>query len=522
MHCEDAPCVSSCPKGAFIEVLRGVYAMDRCLCDGCGTCAEKCPWNAIEIVDGKAVKCDMCIGKPKCVQVCPLNCLGLEETEEEKEKIKSILGWEKISGEYESGIYRPSYGEALLLKEARDYLRERPEAEFELGEFCDKNGIVLDRRQRKELEGLLRNETKGYSILEYFLQDDELEEIVVNGINEPVRVFHGKKGWLRTDVKLTSEVKAVDLINKIARNLGRRITLQHPRLNAVLPDGSRMHACMPPLVRSPTLTIRKFSENPFTPKDLLTTETISAEALAFLWMVMQCDFNVLICGNTGSGKTTTLNALFAFVPLSERIIIVEETPEINIPHEHSVRLVVNRELGISMSDLVSDTLRMRPDRVIVGEIRTAEETKALLDTMLAGQGKGSYATFHSVNTKEAVTRLKSLGIPRIDLAAIDIMVLQRRWNRYIGNRPVEMRRVKEICEITEDGETRKLFDYDSSVDELRRSASGDESEVEEKIQEVFCSSCLEGEYHNRAAFLSGLGNGKFGEVVEAIDAYKSD
>ena len=172
------------------------------------------------------------------------------------------------------------------------------------------------------------------------------------------------------------------------------------------------------------MTIRKFKQSPFSPKDLVETGTISDEALAFLWMAMQCDFNVLVAGSTGSGKTTTLNCLSAFIPMRERIIIVEETPEINIPHRHSVRLTVNSDIGVGMDELVSDTLRMRPDRVIGGEVRTAPEAKALMNTMLAGQGKGSIATFHALNSQEAVNRLRNLGINELDLGAINLVVVQ--------------------------------------------------------------------------------------------------
>jgi Flp pilus assembly CpaF family ATPase len=117
---------------------------------------------------------------------------------------------------------------------------------------------------------------------------------------------------------------------------------------------------------------------------------LDSQSLAFLWLALQSDCTLLICGNTGSGKTSTLNALFCFVPANERIVVVEETPEIRLPHEHQIRLASSLELGIDMHSLIVDSLRMRPDRIIVGEMRTASETKAFVDTLLAGQGKGSY------------------------------------------------------------------------------------------------------------------------------------
>jgi len=164
---------------------------------------------------------------------------------------------------------------------------------------------------------------------------------------------------------------------------------------------------------------------------------------------MQCDCSILIGGNTASGKTTTLNAFFSFIPGNERVVITEETPEINIPHGHQLRLVANREMGITLKDLVYDTLRMRPDRMIVGEVRNREETEALFDVLLAGQARGSYATFHAQSVDEALSRLRSFGIREDDLSSIDCIVVQRRMLTYDPKkrRNTEVRRVVEMAEV---------------------------------------------------------------------------
>ena len=138
----------------------------------------------------------------------------------------------------------------------------------------------------------------------------------------------------------------------------------------------------------------------------------------------------MISGNTASGKTTTLNALFSFVPANERVLIAEETPEIMIPHAHQMRLVASREMGIGLKDLVYDTLRMRPDRMIVGEVRSREEAGALFDVLLAGQARGCYATFHAQSAEEARSRFRHLGVNPEDLSSLDCIVVQRRMLRY--------------------------------------------------------------------------------------------
>ncbi|MBU0586096.1 CpaF/VirB11 family protein, partial [Candidatus Micrarchaeota archaeon] len=173
--------------------------------------------------------------------------------------------------------------------------------------------------------------------------------------------------------------------------------------------------------------------------------------MAFLSMLMQSDSSVIIAGNTASGKTTTLNALFSFIPKNERVVITEETPEINVPHEQQVRLVANKDIGITLKDLVYDSLRMRPDRIIVGEVRNAEEVEALFDVMLGGQARGTYATFHAQSVHEGLLRMKKFGINDMDLRSIDVMVVQRRMLKYYGKSggAKEERKITEICGVGE-------------------------------------------------------------------------
>jgi type IV secretory pathway ATPase VirB11/archaellum biosynthesis ATPase len=212
------------------------------------------------------------------------------------------------------------------------------------------------------------------------------------------------------------------------------------------------------------MTIRKFRSKPVTISDLLNFDTYSSEALAFLSLIFQSDYSVIIAGNTASGKTSTLNAMFTYIPLNERILIIEETPEINIPHKHVIKMLSNPGLGIDMRSLVEDTLRMRPDRVIVGEVRTPEEVSALVETILSGQARGSYATFHAQSSEEVIKRMVSLGVMPIDAASIDFIIVQRRMLRYDTKtrKCWEERRGFEISEvIQEDGQPKlnNIFNF---------------------------------------------------------------
>ena len=238
----------------------------------------------------------------------------------------------------------------------------------------------------------------------------------------------------------------VSLVNRLGRGLGRRLTAQKPRLNAVLEDGSRVHASMPP-VSGCELTIRKFTREPLSPFDLLSLGTYGARALSLLSLCLQADLSLMLAGNTASGKTSSLNALLSFVPSSERMLLIEETPEISLPHPHQLRLVPFEEGGIPMTELVRDSLRMRPDRVVVGEVRSPEEARAFVESALSGQAKGCYSTFHAQSARDAVLRLRMMGCMPPDLEGIDLFVVQRRVSTYDAKtRKVgESRRVTEIA-----------------------------------------------------------------------------
>ncbi len=305
-------------------------------------------------------------------------------------------------------------------------------------------GVFIDDEQLSYLSRYLYLHVYGYCFLDDLLDDEEIEEISVVGINKPTYVFVRKKGWMEVNALFTSEKRMMEVINKAGAKIGRRITFQHPRLNAVLPDGSRLHASLPP-ISDGEITIRKFKRALFSPKMLCEGGVADYKSLALLSLLMQADVSIIIAGNTASGKTTTLNALFSFVPLSERVVMVEETPEIVIPHEHLVRMIPNEDMGITLRNLVYDTLRMRPDRMLVGEVRSPEEVEALFECILGGQSKGTYATIHGKSASETIKRLKRMGISEVDIESIDVIVVQRRYTAY----DLKQRKLQEHRKITE-------------------------------------------------------------------------
>ncbi|MDO8340103.1 MAG: ATPase, T2SS/T4P/T4SS family [Candidatus Burarchaeum sp.] len=462
-----------------------------------------------------------------------------------RKREEELLGWEIGAWNCDYKVGMPGLSDeekevvAGLTEKFREATRhaaveDKEDAKREMGrllaDYCEERGIGIEQRQADYLVRTAVAHTYGFSALDELLMDDELEELAVVGIGKPIFIYHRARGWLKTNCAFRNGEALIDVMNKMARGVGRRITLQSPRLNAVLPDGSRMHASIPPISEY-ELTIRKFRRNPIHVADLIAYKTFSPGSLAFLWMLMQADASLVIAGNTASGKTSTLNALFQFISLKERVLITEETPEINVPHEHKVKLLSSAELGIPMKELVADSLRMRPDRVIVGEARTAEEVGALLETMTSGQARGSYATFHAQSAREVLVRMRSLGALPNDLQSLDLIVVQRRLMRYDpkARKGHEVRRCTEISEIVppvsaaDDAKLpalRMIFKYDAFKDAV---VAAEKSKIlAGRVCESFGISRKEfdAELQRRAEFLAGLDVSRsFDEITREVQRF---
>jgi pilus assembly protein CpaF len=268
----------------------------------------------------------------------------------------------------------------------------------------------LTREERRQIVRDISDDILGYGPLEPLLQDDSITEVMVNDYD---RIYIERGGKIeRARSTFADTAHLLRIIEKIVSQVGRRVDEASPMVDARLPDGSRVNAIIPPLsLRGPTLTIRKFSRDPYTMDDLISFGTLTPKAAQFLASCVRGKLNVLISGGTGTGKTTTLNALSAFVPNDERIITIEDAAELQLQQEHVITLEarppnIEGQGEIRIRELVRNALRMRPDRIIVGEVR-GPETLDMLQAMNTGH-EGSLTTIHANSPRDALSRLETL------------------------------------------------------------------------------------------------------------------
>ena len=312
----------------------------------------------------------------------------------------------------------------------------------------------------KYLVGILMQDMLGLGKIEFLISDSALEEIVINAASETVRVYSKKYGWLETNVKLNKEDDVVNYANIIARRVGKQINVLNPLLDAHLMTGDRINAVLYPInTKGNTITIRKFARDPFTIVDLINNKTCDLVSASLIWLAIEYEMNILISGGTGSGKTSFLNACMPFVPPNQRIVSIEDTRELMLPEFLYWTPLVTRTPNpegkgeVSMLDLLVNSLRMRPDRIVLGEMRRKEEATVLFEAMHTGHSV--YATVHADTAQETISRLVNppLNVPANLLKAINLNVVMFR------DRRKGIRRISQIAEyeIEKDGAIANLL-----------------------------------------------------------------
>ncbi len=370
---------------------------------------------------------------------------------------------EKIRQEFISRVDVHQVEHANNVEDIRDTFQE------EIKKLIKRYFPSANQETMNMLVNYIVQENLGLGKIEILLKDDMLEEIVINNHTEPVWVYHKKYGWLITNIKLLTEAKIRHYATMIGRDVGKEITTLNPLMDAHLSTGDRVNATLNPISsKGNTITIRKFSTDPWTITKFIRDNTLSYEAAAFLWLAVQNELSVLVAGGTGSGKTSMLNVLSNFFPPNQRIVTIEDTRELVLPKNlHWVpletRLPNPEGKGeVTMLDLLVNALRMRPDRIIVGEIRRQREAQVLLEAMHTGHSV--YATIHANNADEVIVRLTNppIDIPKPMISSLSLILVQSR------NRRTGKRRTLQLAEMTPSGDAQILLQLNVAEDTLDR------------------------------------------------------
>jgi flagellar protein FlaI len=362
--------------------------------------------------------------------------------------------------------------EKLTQLDKEEYLRESVDS------FFRTRGIKVEQLAKKRIGYYIIRDFVGHGQIDVMMRDDMVEDISCDGYNVPIFIFHGKWESTRSNIIFTNEDELNSFVVTLAQRSGKQISVAAPILDGTTVEGHRVQATYSREVttRGSTFTIRRFKNKPFTPTDLMRYKTVSPEMMAYLWIGVENGESMILVGGTASGKTSALNSLAIFIPPGAKIVTIEDTREINLPHENWIPGATRTGVGerdkdgraageIDMYDLVRAALRQRPNYIIVGEVR-GKETYIMFQAMATGHS--TYSTMHADSVKSMVNRLENppINCPRILLTALRNVLIQSQVK--VGNDFV--RRMKQIVEIvgfepeTNELITNTVYEWDPATD----------------------------------------------------------
>jgi flagellar protein FlaI len=400
----------------------------------------------------------------------------------------------------------------------------------QMRKFLAKAGRKIELIPFEKIFYWLSNHFLGYGKIQVMMEDNQMEDVSCDGTGIPIFVFHRKYKNTRTSVVFEDEKELDDFVVGLAQRSGKHISIMDPILDATLPDGSRLNATFGKEIttKGSSFTIRKFKEDPLTMVNLILFRTLSPEMASHLWMAVQYGDTMMVSGGTASGKTTTLNAISHFIPPSSKIITIEDTREMQLPHLNWIAGLTREKKGevtgqsIDMYTLLVAALRQRPEYMIVGEVR-GKETMAVFQAMATGQV--TYATIHADSVSAIVHRLENppINIPRILILGLNLVLLQAQVR--VKNK--RTRRIKDLVEIvgqdpvSQEIISNKVYTWNPAKDEFRFSGH---SNLYEKImdREGFTTEEITDEIHNRADILRWLAYKdmtNYQEVANVVNEY---
>ncbi len=342
--------------------------------------------------------------------------------------------------------------ELVNLKEEEDRVKY---LEKHIHRILREMDITLRPVFEKRILYYIRRDFLGYGPIDVIMNDVDPEDISCDGVGIPLYVFHRKYGSMKSNVQFDDAAELDNFVVWIAQRSGKHISVADPMLDATMPDGSRLQQTLGTHVtqRGSSFTIRRFEEEPYTPINLIHFKTFNPEMMAYAWIAMETGQSMLICGGTASGKTTTLNAILLFIPPQMKIVSIEDTRELNLPHDNWVPLLTRSGFGemddsgikageIDMFELLQAALRQRPQYLMVGEVRGPE---AYVVFQAMATGKAAYTTFHADDVQTLVNRMENepINLPRALVAALDIVLLQGKVK--VGTKMT--RRIKAVTEV---------------------------------------------------------------------------
>ena len=477
----------------------------------------------------------------------------------ELQPILKNFSYVRILYDTQSNEYFYEVIEPKLLEDEDELLEVLKEILVESLELVeDAKPAAKEQYLRRIVEGLLRQlgvdlhpvskERVMYYIIRDFLRfgpidvtmtDTQVEDISCDGMNVPFYIYHRKYGSIPSNLRFETAEELDSFVIWLAQRCGKHISVAQPMLDATVPDGSRLQATLGMHVtkRGSSFTIRRFRENPFTPLDLVRFKTMSPEMMAYLWLAIENGQSMLICGGTASGKTTTMNAILLFIPPQMKIVSIEDTRELNLPHENWVPLLTRAGFGgrsvstgkpageIDMFDLLTAALRQRPQYLMVGEVRGPE---AFVVFQAMATGKSAYTTFHADDVQAMVHRLENdpINLPRALVAALDIVLLQAQVK--VGTDMT--RRVKALIEVVgtdpESGEliTNSAYTWNPADDTFNYSGH---SYVYEKVSLArnWTQKRMEQEIKRRLEifdYMKKVGGQNYKDVARIVSSYYKD
>jgi len=375
----------------------------------------------------------------------------------------------QLSGEEENllSIFKEILVEALeFLADARVEAKEKY-LKGAVSSILADLGITLNPASQERITYYIMRDFIRYAALDVAMIDPEVEDVSCDGVNVPIYIYHRKYGSIQSNIRFKTASELDSFVVWLAQKCGKHISVAEPMLDATIPDGSRLQATLGMHVtkRGSSFTIRRFKENPFTPLDLIKFKTMSLDMMAYLWLCIENGKSMLVCGGTASGKTTTLNAILLFIPPQMKIVSIEDTRELNLPHENWVPTLTRAGFGgknattgksageIDMFDLLTAALRQRPQYLMVGEVRGSE---AYVVFQAIATGKTAYTTFHAESVQTMVHRMENppISLPRALIGALNLVMMQAQVK--VGTKMT--RRVKSLTEVVGmDPETNELI-----------------------------------------------------------------